>query len=1370
MKHKILTAIVFCMLTISAHAGYYEYFFEDDSRGPYESINIGGDIDLSLKMIMWINDTNSITAKIEKQDETGMPAGNLFIQKNSNANDDLNKIKCLDDNNRVNGNESKTFISLNNLDDILDRWDYDQMSIYGRFEDDLGGYSWVGPVVIKRKVKEVNGNLHIQLNPKEARDDGAMWRYQIDENLWSPWYESNEVAYKINTGKTKVQFKYISEKWEAPSEKELLIQNGQTTTSIEVYKAQFSSIQVMISPDEAISAGARWRAKYPAGWSEWYQSGDLRIGFNPGPVEVEFSAIDEWNSPEKRTVIVTAGEATLVTANYCKIIPYAPINVEAGDGTNTGYIKIKWDPVACIDSYDIYRTTDSNPDYGDRILSSTVKTYYLDYDAEPGVEYYYWVKAKNVNGESEFSTPDIGFKKLANPVDIIASDGEYETKIRIKWYEVKGASVYELWKNTEDIRNSAELVADNIVGTVYDDYNSIPEKKYYYWVVAKNSFDRSNFSFSDDGYGRLGVPTGVEASDCLYTDKVVITFNPVVGANSYEILYALSNKKRSRSDRYSTEPDTTYWHTTAIPGKMYYYRVRAKNPHGFSDWSAFDAGCKLLASPVLSASKRTYEDKIRISWNNINGATLYNVYKSPQDDFNTATEIMSGVIGNSFDDSTLDKTHFYYWVKAVNDYTLSEVSNSDKGYISDGCVFDFSQTQVEFDSSGGISEICVTTNDECSWDTESNSQWISLNSNMINGSSCVNYTVSENNSADDRIGSITIAGENIKINQSGLNTFILFISKEGKGTISVNGEEKQLPFKEEFVMGSLVEISATPSLNWQFNYFSGDLTDSANPLQIEMQSDMAIIAKFSPIKYNLLLSKIGTGQIFINNEETLSGLFDKGQVVAIEAKPANNFAAWDGDIKSINNPVLVTIEEDTNIIAKFDGWTLDIITEGLNLGAYYKSEVSIGVSSEKFLQSSPPKPPRYTCFMSMFLENDWDQSLSKVIQKQGQNTYKWIIAVDPHGNMGSSESASSTVSWYTQNLPSEGNIEIRQGYDGEGEVIIEDMRKINQFVISGTNEIQYFSIIWNVCNSDECNNECDPDNYINIKLNLEGEDLDAAYKYNTIVGTAKLARAISAPPKAPNYSCYMSFIALPDWESNLNEDIHNCDKNTQTWVFVANPVGNMGGPDKIGSAILTWDFQDTSSQGIFQLISGYEGDGEIIIDDMKSINQYEISGDNTDQYFRIVWSKGDIRSCFNFELEKGWNLISLPLYPDSNKLSSLFQYAEVAYYYENGSYYEAQTLNPGIGYWVKVPEDKNYEVCGDQIFHSYNSSLQEGWHLLGCISDISYPETDSEEGIEVMYEYINGSYVQIYECNPGKGFWIKVASPSDITVAPSNMH
>jgi len=58
----------------------------------------------------------------------------------------------------------------------------------------------------------------------------------------------------------------------------------------------------------------------------------------------------------------------------------------------------------------------------------------------------------------------------------------------------------------------------------------------------------------------------------------------------------------------------------------------------------------------------------------------------------------------------------------------------------------------------------------------------------------------------------------------------------------------------------------------------------------------------------------------------------------------------------------------------------------------------------------------------------------------------------------------------------------------------------------------------------------------------------------------------------------------------------------------------------------------------------------------------------------------------------------------------------------------------------------------------------QGWHLLGALNNKTIPETIPSNSIEVIYQYLNGSYTQVNEFCKGKGYWVKIIKNADFII------
>lgn len=99
--------------------------------------------------------------------------------------------------------------------------------------------------------------------------------------------------------------------------------------------------------------------------------------------------------------------------------PAAPTGVSASDGTDSGKVTVTWAASTGAIAYEVWRATTNSTAAATKISAADVSgaTTYDDTTAAPGTTYWYFVKAKNANGTSGFSTGDSGFRATAAPAN-----------------------------------------------------------------------------------------------------------------------------------------------------------------------------------------------------------------------------------------------------------------------------------------------------------------------------------------------------------------------------------------------------------------------------------------------------------------------------------------------------------------------------------------------------------------------------------------------------------------------------------------------------------------------------------------------------------------------------------------------------------------------------------------------------------------------------------------------------------------------------------------------------------------------------------------------------------------------------------------
>jgi fibronectin type 3 domain-containing protein len=353
--------------------------------------------------------------------------------------------------------------------------------------------------------------------------------------------------------------------------------------------------------------------------------------------------------------------------------PAVPANVQATDGAFADKVQITWDPVAGATYYQVYR---ANSAAGSKSrLGKPVASPFNDSAVTPAVTYYYWVKACNVAGCSDYSAFDTGWRNLAAPTNVQASDGTSGDKVQVTWTAVWGANFYQVYRaDTVD----GEKTLLGIPAASYSDTTATPTVIYYYWVKACNGVKCGDFSAYNTGWRNFPAPVDVAASDGTFTDEVQITWTAVDWATSYKVYRG--GRAGDTKTLLGTADFGQYDDFSARAGVTYFYWVQACDGVICGDFSVYNTGWRNSPVPTaVAASDGVFTNKVQITWVPSAGATSYWVYRATSD-FGAKTLLGKPTSSPFGDITTTPGVLYYYWVKACNPSGCSDLSDYDTGF------------------------------------------------------------------------------------------------------------------------------------------------------------------------------------------------------------------------------------------------------------------------------------------------------------------------------------------------------------------------------------------------------------------------------------------------------------------------------------------------------------------------------------------------------------------------------------------------------------------------------------------------------------------------------------------------------------------
>jgi hypothetical protein len=354
----------------------------------------------------------------------------------------------------------------------------------------------------------------------------------------------------------------------------------------------------------------------------------------------------------------------------------APTGVVATDGTSLTNVTITWNAVTGSSGYRVFRAVGSG--LGVQIGTTPGATTFVDGTAVAGVGYAYWVKTMTSLGDSAASVADAGWRNMAAPTNLAATDGTSNTGVNLTWTAVTGVTGYRVFRASGTA--SATQIGTPTAAS-FADTTAVAGTLYTYTVKSAGTGGDSAASNADTGWRgpTLPAPSGLAATDGTRTDGVQLTWNAVGGVTGYRVFRAIGT---ATATQVATPATATYTDTAATPGVVYTYTVKARSSTADSAASASNTGWRALAAPAnVQATDGTSTANVTVTWSAVTGATGYKVFRAT----GTATpaQVGSNLAASvlSFTDSTaVAGTPYSYTVKAMSAAGDSAASTANPGW------------------------------------------------------------------------------------------------------------------------------------------------------------------------------------------------------------------------------------------------------------------------------------------------------------------------------------------------------------------------------------------------------------------------------------------------------------------------------------------------------------------------------------------------------------------------------------------------------------------------------------------------------------------------------------------------------------------
>lgn len=178
----------------------------------------------------------------------------------------------------------------------------------------------------------------------------------------------------------------------------------------------------------------------------------------------------------------------------------------------------------------------------------------------------------------------------------------------------------------------------------------------------------------------------INLSNIASNGKIKISWGEIEGAKSYKVYRSTDGGETWKL--LSTTTKTSLNNTSAVAGKKYYYKVKAIAANSAANSAFSKAKGKVcdLPRPEIKLSTIRSTGKLKVSWEKIDGAVEYEVYRS-KDGGKTYKCIKTTTKTSLTNTSVSTGKMYYYKVKAISSRTsansaFSKIKKIKSGYVA----------------------------------------------------------------------------------------------------------------------------------------------------------------------------------------------------------------------------------------------------------------------------------------------------------------------------------------------------------------------------------------------------------------------------------------------------------------------------------------------------------------------------------------------------------------------------------------------------------------------------------------------------------------------------------------------------------------
>ncbi len=332
-------------------------------------------------------------------------------------------------------------------------------------------------------------------------------------------------------------------------------------------------------------------------------------------------------------------------------------------------IKFEWDAVEGAEEYSVLRKASNEGVWHTIAELGADETSYIDTDVESGVKYTYSAKSGNGYGDSGFYSA--GVSQLYLEAATITSVSNVNNSVRITWGAVGGAESYAVYRQDSDNSEWALLEKTASQKLYYEDESVASNNTYKYAVAVENGQVSTQTGLNSVSHRFMAAPIFSESKNI--ENGIKLSWNSVAGVTSYE-LYRKLNANDEWQLIKSTDA-TGYLDEDVTNGTTYIYSLKTVGQDASSSMN-IAATVARIEAPVITGVGAT-GDGVDITWNKVNGATGYTIYRKARGENEWQVAGSVGTGASSYKDTTLNGGYYTYAVVATLNNTESAMTISN---------------------------------------------------------------------------------------------------------------------------------------------------------------------------------------------------------------------------------------------------------------------------------------------------------------------------------------------------------------------------------------------------------------------------------------------------------------------------------------------------------------------------------------------------------------------------------------------------------------------------------------------------------------------------------------------------------------------